>query len=174
MAKRNHKKKTTKKIGGKARSGSSGGGGKDGDGDVTGKEEAQVAKKTDLLCQRQQPRNLQVQELLEAMEKGEMVVDREDGTIRYSYEGVVNVTTPDGVGITVFRLEPLQCICGDPSEHSNDDDFDYYMRLSDGRKNKSRLQVALERISVGIIKANVMGANTPRSVSGHRVQSTVQ
>lgn len=144
MAKKN-RKKTSKKSGkGKG----SGGGGKGGTSSGGG-------PKTDHLRERQAQRKISDEELIQAIENGERSASREDGTVRYSHKGVVHVTTADGVGITAYRLEPLQCICGldDTKLGDNCDDC----QATYVGRDISRIQGVLERLSMGILKANLRG-----------------
>lgn len=69
--------------------------------------------KTNHLVERQRQRHISDSDLAAAMEYGERSeLGGKDGTtVRYSYKGVVYVATSEGVGITAYRLDPIQCTC---------------------------------------------------------------
>lgn len=82
------------------------------------------------------------------MKYGEKTAFR-DGTLRCSYKGVVYITTSDGVGITAYRLDPLQCVCNvkDQPKLRNDYSYEYI-----GRQRCNRVEDAVSKLVFDLLK----------------------
>ena len=86
----------------------------------------------------------------------------EEGRIRYTYKGIIYITTKDHVGIVAFRIAPTQCTCrikkpNPPVDQTGEDlSYDKAMYRAYGRwKEDDRARRAYDHLAIGLKKAEI-------------------